>query len=151
MPIKVLINHIKKEDILAILDYYNTTKQSGEPNLGVLPCKEGGFKLDIDINTFIQKYKKYGGNIPPIKQIRFHNNILVSYYNFPGFSDSEEWRLYLAIVYSIGRENVKWYNSYSGAIISSPNIKRSPSSGMILRSRSTNSLDDIWHVPRVRL
>jgi len=153
MPIKIFITNITKEEILSIIEYYNSTKHSYEPNLKFLPCKEGGFKLDIGIDEYIKKYKKYGYYSITIKQIRFYQNILVSYYNYPGFSKSEEWRLYLAISNTIGRENVKWYESFSGALNSNQDVTPSSTNikNYIYRSSSTNSLDEIWRPARIRI
>jgi hypothetical protein len=119
MPIKVLVKKISKPEIQEILDYYNHLKLPGEPALGYLSCSEGGFKLDLSMNDYIKHYKRYGGRNPPMKQIRWNNNLLVSYYNYPAFSAEEENRLYLAMIHVLGKEKIRFYKTFSDAIISS--------------------------------
>ena len=118
MPIKVATKYITSEEIQAIIQNYNYNKPTTEPSIEYLQCSEGGFKLYIGIHEFNKKYKRYGGYTRngPVKQLRWNRNILVSYYNYPGFSPDEELRLFRAMCDILGRENVEYYETFSSAL-----------------------------------
>lgn len=160
MPIKVTTSRITLDEIHLILDHYNTNKPANDAYLAYLPCKEGGFKLDISIDEFLGKYKRYGcQSQTPIKQLRWNRNILVSYYNYPGFSPEEESRLFHAMSVVLGRENVRHYETFSAALLASPSVRIRSSPGFH-RSMSLDSLGSagcsdvvscVWSVPRARI
>lgn len=163
MPIKVTKSRINLDEIRLIIDYYNTNKSENEAFLAYLPCKEGGFKLDISIDEFLGKYKRYGCQHTPIKQLRWNRNILVSYYNYPGFSPEEESRLFNAMSVVLGRENVIHFETFSAALLASPSVRIRSSPGFY-RSMSLGNLDSlgntgcggdiiacVWSVPRARI
>lgn len=122
MPIKIAVNRITSEEIKEILNYYNSHKQIDDANLEYLNCNEGGFKLTLPIKEYVKKYTRNGFQIIHSKQMRWHFNLLVAYYNHPSFNKNEEELLYISMQRVLGRENVKWYDSYSSAITKSPSF-----------------------------
>ena len=143
MPIKVATKYITSEEIQAIIQNYNYNKPTTEPSIEYLQCSEGGFKLYIGIHEFNKKYKRYGGYTRngPVKQLRWNRNILVSYYNYPGFSPDEELRLFRAMCDILGRENVEYYETFSSALRLLVEERSSGDKRMDVEGRSS---DEVW-------
>jgi hypothetical protein len=100
MQIKVLIDTINSDDIQKILDYYNQNKSLDDEPLQRLDRFEGGFQICLPEmkDVMCDSNKK-------IKQLRWHNGYLVSFY-YIGFNDNEQDLLYRSLIQALGEENV---------------------------------------------
>lgn len=124
MTIKLILNNISKEEIENIIEYYNTIKPPNFGKLDTFVCKEGGFQIkpnlvtnnNLFIGNFLEENKKN-------RQLRFNRRYLVSYCNIPSFYKEEEYLLYKSMQFVLGKENISYYESYSSALLDSPNIK----------------------------
>lgn len=115
MTIKVITN-INEENYKDIKLFWDINKVQGIGNLELLNSKNGGFQ------TF-HLYEKQGIKYENIHQLHWYSNYLVSYTNYPGFSNEEEYLLYKSLCFALGKENVLFYKSFSDAYMSSPTKK----------------------------
>jgi hypothetical protein len=107
---------IQAYQIEEIIQYYNTYKpDASEP----LQQCEGGGGFMIAVKGSNQKIMHKN---QCIKQLKWHKNILVTYIDYVGFSEEEERLLYIAMINVLGDENVKQFNAYSEAYMSSPSF-----------------------------
>lgn len=100
------IRYLTLEEIAYIIEHYNNHKLQNESCLEYLQCKEGGFILHITPTELRQKYKYYNCKHIPVKQIRWNQNILASYFNYPGFTQQEEFRLFQSISSVLEKQDV---------------------------------------------
>jgi hypothetical protein len=100
------IGYLTLEEIAHIIEHYNNHKLPNESCLEYLQCKEGGFILHITPTELRQKYKYYNCKHIPVKQIRWNQNILASYFNYPGFTQQEEFRLFQSISSVLEKQDV---------------------------------------------
>ena len=134
MPIKVAKHKITQNEIKDIIEFYNANKPQSETTLQYFSCKEGGFRL-VPIGSR-DTYRTTNLH----KQLRWYRNVLVSYYNYPGFSEEEEQLLFQAMSITLGPQNVKHYKAFSIAITSSPSIK------ILVEDTPKNLLDTSEHI-----
>lgn len=117
MTIKIhKLTVIQAYQIEEILQYYNTYKPDASEPLH--QCDGGGgFMIAVKgANPKIMHKSQC------IKLLRWHKNILVTYIDYAGFSEEEEQLLYIAMVNVLGGENVKRFNAFSQALMSSPSF-----------------------------
>ena len=100
------IRYLTLEEIAYIIEHYNNHKLQNESCLEYLQCKEGGFILHITPTELRKKYKYYNCKHIPVKQIRWNQNILASYFNYPGFTQQEEFRLFQSISSVLEKQDV---------------------------------------------
>jgi hypothetical protein len=163
MPIKVTLpQDTILEEIVNVANEYNSRKDVSMPRIELLHGTEGGFKIRVENLTayYLQSYVEY-----TYKQMRWKKNVLISFYNYPGFSLEEETLLFQSMRQIYGKENVLYFPSYGHALANSPSttatisqyIKISPKPMNLHNTRmSDNSIhssnDSIHsHLQRVRI
>ena len=101
MTITVSVDKIKHEDILKILEYYNTYKEDNEELLEILNRAEGGFKIKITskINEDCDENDK-------IYQLRWHKKSLITKLYTIGFKEKQEFLLFQYLFNVLGENNV---------------------------------------------
>lgn len=128
MPIKITsTDFITEKNMKAIVMYYNLyLKQTGKDTTSVIELAEYdinsitnyGFRIKLQkpLPTYVE------GNY---KQVRWKNKNLASVFNYPAFSQEEEFLLYRIMRFVLGKENVSYYCSFEQAIVNSPSFNRS--------------------------
>lgn len=101
MTIKVLVKFIEKEQLEAILHYYNSNKCDNEEPLESLNRCEGGFQIKL---SYMKNY--LGDDNHKIKQVRWKNGYLVSE-PYISFTYKEKQLLYDSLVHVLGKDKVK--------------------------------------------
>jgi len=98
-----------KEELIQVLNYYNTNKSQNEQPLEELDRSEGGFMIKKE------DYENLKGNInDKIKQLRWSKGQLVPFENYCSFSKTEEKLLYESFINVFGKTKLKDFNPHSG-------------------------------------
>ena len=136
MPIKVTL---PKSFILKgsenVANEYNSRKDSDKQILEVLQCAEGAFKIFIKTGESykVLTYVNYLYNL-----MRWNRSTLVSFYNYPAFSNEEEQLLFLSMRQIYGKENVIYYPTYGHALASSPSTNKSMLQQLIILPKNSS-------------
>lgn len=115
MPIKLKnIKNLNDYQINEIVEYYNQYRAEGmQP---IYAHRENGFIIEIvGYDPRLPKNQRY-------RMLKWHNKILTSYIDYPGFYPEEEELLFIACLYVLGFDNVEKFASYSDALKSSPHF-----------------------------
>ena len=115
MPIKIKnLTVISAYQIEEIINYYNQCRP-----IDAEPLEQykngGGFVISVKSGKIYHMPDNQN-----FKMLRWHKNVLVTYSDHAGFSEEEEELLYISFIHVLGEENVKRFNSYSSAFMSSP-------------------------------
>jgi hypothetical protein len=150
MPIKVsTIDLITKENIRAIVHYYNTNLPKGFEPIEFVEYKNNSVVMP---STDDIRPMYYGFRIPSssqtnhiysngtYKHMRWQRKTLVSIYNFPPFSQEEEIWLFRTIGFVLGKEHVSYYRAYNEAIKHSPSFNHTVFSDLLSRSPVPESI-----------
>jgi hypothetical protein len=114
MTIKI-IGKLTRENYEDTISFWNTNKVSGMGNLQILNSRNGGFQTySVDSNNKII--------FKSIHQLHWYSHYLVTFTTCPGFSEEEEFLLFKSLCFSIGRDRVLYYESFSSAYLCSPKI-----------------------------
>lgn len=137
MTIKIAIpsTKITPGQIEDIIFHFNHMKPLHVGTLESLQKREGGFKIiplpptppskktplsETHKNPFMEKYEQEQ-RIP--REFRWNQQkYLVSYCNIPSFSKEEEMLLFDVMCFVLGKQNVKYYETYGDAKEESPSI-----------------------------
>ena len=102
MTIKVKVSTMELDQIVAILEHYNSNKPPSYPPLEKLNRYESGFQIKIREKEF-----DHCDANEKIKQLRWYKKQLIPYRGYPSFNGDEETLLLNALKYVLSEENVE--------------------------------------------
>jgi len=120
MPIKLYsLSILSNENINEIVFQYNNSKLiewEHMRSMFTLHNEFYGFQIQSTKN-----YPQFSQDNNNCKQIRIYRKYLTAYNNYPAFLTEEELLLFSVMSLVLGKENVKYYKSFSSALSTSPN------------------------------